>query len=91
MRAFFDPDQRLHRPQQFMRIGRIAAPQDVPARIAPLLAALSAHTIPVERPVDRGLAPALAVHLRDVVQEGGYQVSVIGDRLGRFLDGFGAG
>lgn len=65
MRAFFHPDQRLHRPQQFMRVGRIAAPQDVPARVDPLLAALSARGIVAEVPADRGRDPALAVHTPD--------------------------
>ncbi|MDR6289206.1 acetoin utilization deacetylase AcuC-like enzyme [Inquilinus ginsengisoli] len=65
MRAFFHPDQRLHTPQQFMRAGRLAAPQDVPARVDPLLAALAGRGIAAERPADRGLTPALAVHTPD--------------------------
>jgi hypothetical protein len=32
MQAFSCPDQRLHDPQQFMRLGRLHQPTDLPAR-----------------------------------------------------------
>ncbi len=62
MRAFFHADQHLHDPQQFMRVGRIVDPQDRPARVDALLAALSSRGLTPERPADYGLAPALTVH-----------------------------
>jgi acetoin utilization deacetylase AcuC-like enzyme len=62
MRAFFHDDQRLHRPKQFMRAGRLAEPTDVPQRLDPLLAALQARGIATEMPEDHGRAPALSVH-----------------------------
>jgi acetoin utilization deacetylase AcuC-like enzyme len=65
MRAFFHPDQQFHDPQQFMRAGRIAAPKDLPARSAALIAGLQAMGIAVEAPGDSGLAPLEAVHQRD--------------------------
>ena len=34
MKAFFSEDQLLHDPQQFMRLGRITKPTDLPARPA---------------------------------------------------------
>lgn len=62
MRAFYDPEQMRHDPQQFMRIGRIAAPSDVPERTQALLGALAALSIPVAAPRDYGLEPLLRVH-----------------------------
>ncbi|MDJ1159189.1 histone deacetylase family protein [Chelatococcus sp. SYSU_G07232] len=64
MRAFFHPDQRLHDPQQFMRVGRIRDPKDLPGRIDALIGALAARGIATEAPRDYGLAPALTVHTR---------------------------
>ena len=34
MRAFYHPDQALHDPKQFMRVGVIADPTDLPERTA---------------------------------------------------------
>jgi len=62
MRVFFHPDQHLHDPQQYMRVGRIVDPQDRPARVDALLAALSARGITPEPPADYGIDPALTVH-----------------------------
>ncbi len=62
MRAFFDPEQMRHDPQQFMRIGRIAAPSDVPERTEALLGALTALAIPVEPPPDYATGPLEKVH-----------------------------
>jgi acetoin utilization deacetylase AcuC-like enzyme len=62
MRAFFDPEQMRHDPQQFMRVGRICAPSDVPERSEALLGALTAQKIPVEAPRDYGIEPLAKVH-----------------------------
>jgi acetoin utilization deacetylase AcuC-like enzyme len=62
MRAFYHPDQSLHDPQQFMQVGRIRAPKDLPSRTEALLGALSRRGIVPEAPADYGAAPALAVH-----------------------------
>lgn len=67
MRAFFDPEQGHHDPQQFMRLGKISAPKDLPSRTDALLAALSRHAITPEAPQDYGLDPILAVHTRPFV------------------------
>ena len=40
MRAFFHPDQSLHDPQQFMQVGVIRDPKDLPSRTEALLGAL---------------------------------------------------
>ncbi|SDR27368.1 Acetoin utilization deacetylase AcuC [Rhizobiales bacterium GAS113] len=65
MRAFFHADQRLHDPQQFMRVGRMSAPADLPSRVDGLLAALAERGIPVETPPDHGLDPAASIHAPD--------------------------
>lgn len=62
MRAFYHPDQALHSPQQFMRIGRIAACTDVPERTAELLVALARLGVTPEVPHDYGRAPAETIH-----------------------------
>ena len=38
MQAFFSADQLLHDPQQFMRLGRICKPTDLPTRAEALMA-----------------------------------------------------
>lgn len=68
MRAFFDPEQGLHDPQQFMRLGKISEPKDLPSRTDALLKALSDHGITPEAPADYGLDPVLAVHTRPFVE-----------------------
>ncbi|MXQ10778.1 histone deacetylase family protein [Microvirga makkahensis] len=62
MRAFFHPDQHLHDPKQFMRVGRISAPTDLPSRTDALLGALRSHGIEPEMPADYGISPALTIH-----------------------------
>ncbi|ARP95642.1 histone deacetylase family protein [Bordetella genomosp. 13] len=65
MKAFFSEDQLLHDPQQFMRVGRISKPTDVPARAETLRAMLAARGIAVEAPPDFGRAPLEGVHSAD--------------------------
>jgi len=67
MRAFFDPEQSLHDPQQFMRLGKISDPKDLPSRTDALLEALSREGIAPEAPPDYGLDPILAIHTRPFV------------------------
>lgn len=67
MRAFFAPEQSLHDPQQFMRLGKISDPKDLPGRTDALLEALSRHGIAPEAPQDYGLDPILAIHTRPFV------------------------
>jgi acetoin utilization deacetylase AcuC-like enzyme len=65
MQAFFADDQLLHDPQQFMRLGRLCKPTDLPARAHALQAALAAHGIAVATPPDYGRAPLETVHSAD--------------------------
>lgn len=62
MQTFFHPDQRLHDPQQFMRVGRIARPTDVPSRCDKLLSTLEARNLTPKAPATAGITAALAVH-----------------------------
>jgi acetoin utilization deacetylase AcuC-like enzyme len=62
MKAFFTDDQLLHDPQQFMRLGRIAKPTDLPSRAHALRDALAACGIALHVPKDVGRAPLLDVH-----------------------------
>lgn len=62
MKAFYHPDQALHDPQQFMRMGVLAAPTDLPERTARLLQALSRHGITPEAPQGDGRTAASRVH-----------------------------
>jgi len=64
MRAFYHPDQSLHDPQQFMQIGRIREPKDLPRRTEVLLAALAKRNITAEKPADYGVEPALSIHTK---------------------------
>lgn len=61
-RAFYHADQQRHDPQQFMRAGRIAAPQDVPARTDSLLAGVHAAGLELQTPTHDDLGPLLGVH-----------------------------
>lgn len=65
MKAFFSDDQLRHDPQQFMRLGRIAKPTDLPSRAHALRDALAARGIALEVPPDCGRAPLEAVHSVD--------------------------
>ena len=53
MRAFYHPSQAAHDPLQYMRVGRVIAPKDVPARIEALLGALRSFDITPEKPSAR--------------------------------------
>ena len=57
MQAFFSDEQLLHEPRQFMRLGRISAPTDLPSRAGSLQAALAARGIAVQAPPDFGREP----------------------------------
>ncbi|SEK06060.1 histone deacetylase family protein [Achromobacter sp. NFACC18-2] len=65
MKAFFSEEQLLHSPRQFMRLGRITAPTDLPSRAESLQGALAARGIPVEAPADYGRKPLEHVHSTD--------------------------
>ena len=62
MKAFYHPHQALHDPQQFMRLGVLAAPTDLPERTARLLQALSRHGITPEATQNDGRKAAARVH-----------------------------
>lgn len=62
MKAFFHPDQHRHDPRQFMRLGVISDPKDLPVRTELLLAALQRHGAAPDLPPDCGTEPILAVH-----------------------------
>lgn len=62
MKAFFSDDQLLHQPQQFMRLGRIAQPTDLPSRAHALRDALRTRGVALDAPPDHGRAPVEAVH-----------------------------
>jgi acetoin utilization deacetylase AcuC-like enzyme len=62
MQAFFSPDQLLHTPQQFMRLGRLHQPTDLPDRADALCAALQARGIGPQVPPDLGRAPLARAH-----------------------------
>lgn len=62
MKTFFCPDQLLHEPQQFMRLGRIHKPTDVPARAEVLRDTLASMGLATELPPDAGRAAMEAVH-----------------------------
>ncbi|WPB55152.1 histone deacetylase family protein [Xylophilus sp. GOD-11R] len=65
MQAFFSNDQLLHDPQQFMRLGRIAKPTDLPARAEALMATLGRRGIAVTESPDFGRTPLEQVHSAD--------------------------
>lgn len=65
MKAFFSEEQLLHTPQQFMRLGRISAPTDLPSRAHSLQGALVARGIAVEAPPDYGRQPLESIHSPD--------------------------
>ncbi len=62
MRTFHHPDQALHHPRLYFSRGRLREPQEVPARIAALRAAVTDLGFPVETPPDAGPEPILAAH-----------------------------
>lgn len=65
MKAFFSEEQLLHNPRQFMRLGRISAPTDLPSRAESLQGALAARGVRVEAPADYGRKPLEHVHSQD--------------------------
>lgn len=65
MKAFFTDDQLLHDPQQYMRLGRIHKPADLPSRAHALRDALALRGIALEAPRDYGRAPLEGVHSTD--------------------------
>ncbi|MBD8573055.1 histone deacetylase family protein [Pseudomonas syringae] len=62
MKTFFHPAQRLHHPRSYLSRGQMRQPQEVPARIDPLLAVVEKLDFPLLEPGDHGLAPLAAVH-----------------------------
>ncbi|RJS93842.1 histone deacetylase family protein [Salinisphaera sp. Q1T1-3] len=62
MKAYFDETQNLHHPQSYLTRGAMRSPQEVPARIPPLLAALLSLDIELDTPRDHGMNPISAVH-----------------------------
>lgn len=62
MKAFYHSDQARHDPRQFMRLGVLAAPTDLPLRTTRLLEALARHGIAPEAPRNDGRAAAARVH-----------------------------
>ncbi|WNW14009.1 histone deacetylase family protein [Pseudomonas sp. DTU_2021_1001937_2_SI_NGA_ILE_001] len=62
MKAFFHPKQRLHHPRSYLSRGQMREPQEIPARIDPLLAMVERLGYPLVEPADQGIAPLAAVH-----------------------------
>ncbi|GGJ78403.1 histone deacetylase family protein [Pseudomonas matsuisoli] len=62
MKTFFHPDQRLHHPRTYLSRGQMRTPQEIPARVDALLAAVEKLGYPIEQPQDYGLGPLHAVH-----------------------------
>ena len=65
MQAFFSDDQLLHDPQQYMRVGRICKPADLPMRAEALMATLAGRGIAVSAPPDAGRGALEQVHSTD--------------------------
>jgi len=64
VRAFYHPTQAAHDPLQYMRVGRVIAPKDVPARIEALLGALRSLDIAPEKPSADYADARAAVHTK---------------------------
>ena len=62
MRAFYHPSQAAHDPLQYMRVGRVIAPKDVPARTEALLGALQSLGITPHAPTTDYPDARAAVH-----------------------------
>ncbi len=62
MKTFFHPAQRLHHPRSYLSRGQMRQPQELPARIDPLLAMAEKLGYPLLQPEDYGQAPLAAVH-----------------------------
>ncbi|MFC3389826.1 histone deacetylase family protein [Aidingimonas halophila] len=68
MRVFYHGDQARHHPQLYFSRGQLRAPQEVPARLAPLLAALETLGLTPETPADQGPGPLARVHTLPYLQ-----------------------
>src|SRR5699024_3612552 len=55
VKAYFDSVQNQHAPQSYFAYGGMRTPQEVPARTAPLLAAVEKMGIEVAKPRDHGM------------------------------------
>jgi acetoin utilization deacetylase AcuC-like enzyme len=64
VRAFYHPSQAAHDPLQYMRVGRVIAPKDVPARVEALLGALRSLDITPEQPATDYPDARAAVHTK---------------------------
>jgi acetoin utilization deacetylase AcuC-like enzyme len=62
MKLFFSPDQLLHRPQQYVRFGKIGPALENPNRMETLAEALTSLGLDREAPQDHGREPILAIH-----------------------------
>lgn len=62
MQAFYSPEQALHHPSQFMRLGKLVPAPDLPSRAETLADALQQAGLAVSAPPDLGRAPLEAVH-----------------------------
>lgn len=65
MQAFFSDDQLLHDPQQYMRLGVICKPTDLPTRAEALMGTLAQRGITVAAPPEAGRAALELVHSTD--------------------------
>lgn len=68
MKAFFHPDQLLHRPQTYFSRGRMRAVQEVPERVLRLADAARTMNFEIVTPPDAGEAPLAAVHAVDYLR-----------------------
>ncbi|WP_321848114.1 histone deacetylase family protein [Pseudomonas paraveronii] len=62
MKTFFHPAQRLHHPRSYLSRGQMREPQELPARVDPLLAVVQQLGYPLIEPDDYGQKPLAAVH-----------------------------
>lgn len=62
MKAYFDSIQNQHVPQSYLTRGAMRAPQEIPARTPPLVAALEGKNIAIDKPRDHGMDIIRQVH-----------------------------
>lgn len=62
MKVFFSPRQLDHRPQQYMRWGKIGTPVEIPERLETMAQALVERGLTRVEPTDFGTEPLLRVH-----------------------------
>lgn len=62
VKAYFDSVQNQHIPQSYLTRGAMRAPQEIPARTPPLVAALENHDIAIDKPRDHGMGVIRQVH-----------------------------